>query len=80
MAYVAVLEGADEGRTTNGWYLAIAVRNERGYHQCKPGFGPYVDETHARMHAKVMNKMLGNDEEAALMIVLSTMGKNRRVG
>lgn len=78
MAYTAVYEGADEGRNQAGWYLGMAVRNEAGYNQLKPGYGPYKDEQAARDHARELNGKLGHDEEKAFEIVGSTIAAQIR--
>lgn len=77
-AYTAVYEGPDEGRQTAGWYLGLAVRDEAGYHQCKPGFGPYVNEDGAREHARELNSKLGHSDEQAMAIVTSSIATQVR--
>ena len=77
MVYTAILEGKEEGRDQFGWYLGIAKRGERGYHQLKPGFGPYSTQQAARDHAMELNRTLGHDEKSALLIVLGTMSGRR---
>jgi hypothetical protein len=73
MAYVTLLEGPRDGREKSGWYLGLAVRDEPGYHQLKPGFGPYEGEDDAKVHALSLNTKLGHDEESAFLVVLSSM-------
>ncbi len=73
MAYTAVLEGPDEGRSVAGFYLALAKRGEAGYHQLKPGYGPYESEAAARNHALEMNIKLGHDERSASDVVTSSI-------
>jgi hypothetical protein len=73
MAYAAVLEGKREGREVSGWYLGMAVKNEPGYHQLKPGFGPYEGEDDAKAHALELNERLGHDEKSAFLVILSSM-------
>jgi hypothetical protein len=73
MVYAPLFEGPDDGREVFGWYLGLAVRNKPGYHQLKPGFGPYRDEGAAREHSRALNEKLGHDEKSALLVILSSM-------
>lgn len=85
MAYVAVIEGKGYGRERGGWYLGLAVRDESGYRQLKPGFGPYADQDDAEVAAEDLNVKLGHTPRSALEVVLSSMRgpgsvlKNRRL-
>lgn len=72
-AYVAVLEGEKNDRSKAGWYLGIAVENDPGYFQLKPGYGPYEDERVARNVAEELNLELGLSAKEAYAIVASTM-------
>lgn len=77
-AYTTVLEGPDRGRDKSGWYLGLATRDEPGYNQLKPGYGPYKNEKAAREHADELNSKLGLTSEEACLIVLSTIGAQNR--
>jgi len=73
IAYTAVLEGPENGREIFGWYLCIAKRDEPGYYQLKPGYGPYKDEEDARSHAQELNARMGLDPAEAIKIVLDSI-------
>ena len=73
MAYVALLEGKREGREKSGWYLGMAVKGEPGYHQLKPGYGPYASKEEVEKHAEELNVKLGHTPLSALEVVLSSM-------
>lgn len=73
LAYVALLEGPAEGRATDGWYLGIAEEGTKGYVQSP--YGPFAERDAAKEKARELNAAMGLDQEAAFLIVASTMGK-----
>jgi hypothetical protein len=81
MAYTSVIEGPEDGgRDVTGWYLGLAVRNQPGYHQLKPGYGPYESHEAAEEHADELNAKLGHAGTSAIEVVLSSMAGFRAVG
>lgn len=75
MAYVPVLEGVEQGRDEPGWYMGVAVRNHAGYHQLRPGYGPYEKYDDAHAFADDLNEKLGHPNRmSAFRVVLSSLG------
>ena len=74
LAYVAVYEDrtASTGECA-GWYVGLAKENEAGYHQLRPGYGPYPNEKACRASAEQWNAKLGLSPREAIEIVASTI-------
>lgn len=77
-AYSVVFEGPEQGREKHGFYLGLAKRNEPGYHQLKPGYGPYEIEAAARLLAREMNEKIGHTERTAADVVTSSIAAQVR--
>lgn len=79
IAYAVVWEGVEQhGREKAGWYLALAVEHEAGYHQLAPGYGPFGFRHEGQAAADELNTQLGHTAKDAVIIVLSSMGRSAR--
>jgi hypothetical protein len=57
--------------------LALAIANERGYTPIPLGWARYASHDAAADHADHLNRAIGLSDNAATMIIISTMGGRR---
>lgn len=80
IVYSANYETKEDGRDLPGWYLCSVKRDDPGYYQLKPGYGPYPNEQACREEADKLNMRMGIAKKDAIDIVMSSIGAQMRQG